>query len=245
VSVADQVVAPWPERTVAWTAVAIFCAAAILSCTDRQILNLLVDPIGADLRIDDTRFSLLQGIAFALIYALAGLPPGRLADILPRRTVIARGVVLRSLATRPALLPPRSGCCSQRGCWWASARRHWRQQRSAIDFSMLNWTPALLSRRLGYSPGEIAVSPGTVSIAAGLIGSQAGGVLSDRFAARGGPRGRIVLALFAVLIGLAGAGLAVAQSGHQAIVLFALWFCLSAVAARPASPPSRNWFPMR
>ena len=76
-----------------------FCVAAILSYTDRQILSLLVDPIRADLGISDTQIGLLQGVAFALIYSFAGLPLGRLADVVQRRWVIVAGVGLWSAGT--------------------------------------------------------------------------------------------------------------------------------------------------
>lgn len=91
--------APWPAPTRAWWAVGVFCIAAILSYSDRQILSLLVDPIRADLHATDVQIGLLQGAAFALIYAVAGVGLGRAADVLPRRLVIVAGIVIWSLAT--------------------------------------------------------------------------------------------------------------------------------------------------
>jgi MFS family permease len=82
-----------------WWAVAVFCFAAIVSYLDRQALNLVVDPLRATLQISDTDVSLLQGAAFAVIYATAGLPLGRLADRVRRRNLVIAGVVLWSLAT--------------------------------------------------------------------------------------------------------------------------------------------------
>lgn len=90
---------PWPSPVRAWFAVIVFSVAAVLSYTDRQILSLLVDPIRAALDISDTQVSLLQGLAFALIYSVAGLPLGRLADMWPRRRMILIGVVLWTVAT--------------------------------------------------------------------------------------------------------------------------------------------------
>jgi len=90
---------PWPAPARAWSAVALFSVAAILSYTDRQILSLLVDPIRADLRITDTQIGVLQGVAFALIYSFAGLPLGRLADLAQRRWVILAGIALWSAGT--------------------------------------------------------------------------------------------------------------------------------------------------
>jgi MFS family permease len=91
--------APWPPSSRAWWAVGVFCIAAILSYSDRQILSLLVDPIRADLHATDVQVGLLQGAAFALIYAVAGVGLGRAADVLPRRLVIVAGIAVWSLAT--------------------------------------------------------------------------------------------------------------------------------------------------
>jgi len=89
----------WPRPAMAWWAVAVFFGAAVLSYTDRQILTLLIDPVRAELAISDTQVSLLQGLAFALIYSVAGLPLGRAADLFARRGVIIAGVATWSLAT--------------------------------------------------------------------------------------------------------------------------------------------------
>ncbi len=92
-------VTTWPAPARAWSVVGLFCIAAILSYTDRQILGLLVDPIRADLHISDTQVGVLQGIAFAIVYSFAGLPLGRLADLVQRRSVILAGIGLWSVGT--------------------------------------------------------------------------------------------------------------------------------------------------
>src|SRR5438105_3822984 len=71
--------AGYPRRSYAWAVVAILIGTAILSYTDRQVLSLLVDPIRRDLLISDTEVSLLLGTAFAVVYAIAGIPFGLLA----------------------------------------------------------------------------------------------------------------------------------------------------------------------
>lgn len=82
-----------------WYAVVVLCVALVLSFTDRLIINLIVDPIRSDLALSDLEISLLQGAGFAVIFALAGLPCGRLADLVNRRNLIAAGVSLWSAAT--------------------------------------------------------------------------------------------------------------------------------------------------
>jgi MFS family permease len=89
----------YPPRGYAWTVVAILVATAVLSYTDRQVLSLLVDPIRADLGISDTQMSLLLGTAFAVVYGLAGIPLGLLADRISRRNLIFAGVLVWSVGT--------------------------------------------------------------------------------------------------------------------------------------------------
>jgi MFS family permease len=71
----------------AWSAVAVLCLALLMSFTDRMVINLPVDPIRSDLGLTDLEISLLQGAGFAVIFALVGLPSGRLADRANRRNV--------------------------------------------------------------------------------------------------------------------------------------------------------------
>src|SRR5579864_3214631 len=88
-----------PSRPYAWTVVAILIATAVLSYTDRQVLSLLVDPIRADLGITDIQVSHLMGAAFAIVYGVAGIPLGYLADRTSRRNLIFAGVLVWSLGT--------------------------------------------------------------------------------------------------------------------------------------------------
>ena len=82
-----------------WLVVAILMVAYVFSFVDRQILNLLVEPIRRDLGISDTQMSLLMGFSFAIFYTILGIPLGRLADSWNRSGLIAGGVVVWSLMT--------------------------------------------------------------------------------------------------------------------------------------------------
>ncbi len=61
------------------------------SFLDRSVLSLLVDPIRGTLDISESQMGLLMGPAFAIFYILAGLPLGRLADVMSRRWLIFFG----------------------------------------------------------------------------------------------------------------------------------------------------------
>ena len=89
----------YPSRPYAWAVVAILIATAVLSYTDRQVLSLLVDPIRGELGISDAQVSLLLGSAFALVYGIAGIPLGFLADRTSRRNLIFLGVLVWSVGT--------------------------------------------------------------------------------------------------------------------------------------------------
>jgi MFS family permease len=73
--------------------------AAIISYSDRQVMSLVVDPIRKDLGIGDVQIGLLIGTAFAVIYGVAGVPLGYLADRTSRRNLIAIGMIVWSAAT--------------------------------------------------------------------------------------------------------------------------------------------------
>lgn len=86
------------RRTPAWTLAVLFLA-AFLSYTDRYVLNVLVTEIRADLELSDLQLGLIQGTAFAVIYAGAGLPLGWLADRTNRRNLIMAGLAAWCLGT--------------------------------------------------------------------------------------------------------------------------------------------------
>jgi len=89
----------WPRPAVAWYAVAILVVAFVFSYIDRIIIALLVEPLKSDLGMSDTQLGFLQGFAFAIFYALVGLPIGRWADRRSRRAIIGIGILLWSIMT--------------------------------------------------------------------------------------------------------------------------------------------------
>ena len=82
-----------------WYIVAFCMLAYVFSFIDRTIVNLLVEPIKADLHLSDTQFSLIQGLAFSLCYATMGIPIARMADTKSRPLIITVGIVVWSFAT--------------------------------------------------------------------------------------------------------------------------------------------------
>lgn len=52
----------------------------IFNFIDRQIVNILAEPIAQELRLSDTQIGLMTGLAFALFYTVLGLPIARFSD---------------------------------------------------------------------------------------------------------------------------------------------------------------------
>ena len=82
-----------------WYIVSLCMFAYVFSFIDSQVITLLIEPIRADLQISDTQFSLLHGLAFAMLYAVAGIPIARMADRRSRPVIISVGIFVWSLAT--------------------------------------------------------------------------------------------------------------------------------------------------
>ncbi|WP_019516929.1 MFS transporter [Sphingomonas sp. Mn802worker] len=91
--------ASWPRRNYAWYVVACLTIAYALAILDRVSIGLLITPLQAALKINDTQFGLLQGMAFSICYSVLGLPLGMLCDRSHRVSVLIGGLVLWSFAT--------------------------------------------------------------------------------------------------------------------------------------------------
>ncbi len=87
------------EGAYAWYALALMFVVYALNFIDRQILSILAEDIKADLSLSDTQLGYLYGTAFALFYALFGIPLGRLADSWYRGRLMALGLAIWSAMT--------------------------------------------------------------------------------------------------------------------------------------------------
>ena len=89
----------WPSPRYGWYVTFMLLLAFTFSFVDRQVLNLLVQPIQQDLGISDTQISLLQGLAFVLTYVGLSVPIGRMVDRFNRVAIMIGGVVVWSATT--------------------------------------------------------------------------------------------------------------------------------------------------
>ncbi|MEO1020759.1 MAG: MFS transporter, partial [Pseudomonadota bacterium] len=83
----------------AWWILGLLSFTYLFSFIDRFAVSLLVEPIRMDLGLSDVQLGALQGLAFALFYAIAGLPLGRIADLHNRKYLIIGGLLIWSMAT--------------------------------------------------------------------------------------------------------------------------------------------------
>ena len=145
----------------------------VFNFIDRQILSILAESIKADLGISDADIGFLYGTAFAVFYAIFGIPLGKMADVWVRRKLISVGLGFWSLMTAlsgtarsfPALAVFRFGV----GVGEASA------------------TPAAFSMLSDYFPPRVratvlAIYSSGIYIGAG-IGLFLGGFIVDSWAA--------------------------------------------------------------
>lgn len=80
----------------AWYVLALMVLVYVMNFIDRQILSILAEDIKRDLGLTDAELGFLYGTAFAVFYALFGIPIGRLADNWVRTRLLSLGLTLWS-----------------------------------------------------------------------------------------------------------------------------------------------------
>lgn len=159
----------------AWVMLVALSLAFACSTLDRIVISLLVEPIKADLGLTDTQFSLLQGLAFLLVYSLSGIFIGLLVDRINRCKLIGVGIALWSLMT---------GLCGLARSFWGLFFA-----RAGVGVGEATLSPAAFSLIVDMFPrSKHGFALGLYS-AGGVIGGclalMAGGTLISALAARG------------------------------------------------------------
>lgn len=83
----------------AWYVLGVLVLVYVVNFIDRQILSILAEDIKRDLGVSDSQLGFLYGTAFAVFYALFGIPLGRLADNWVRTRLLSLGLALWSSMT--------------------------------------------------------------------------------------------------------------------------------------------------
>lgn len=85
-----------PQR---WWFLFILVLVSLSNYADRHVMSVLIEPIKAEFQVSDTAMGVLTGFAFAVTYAVLGIPVARWADRGDRRVVITASLAVWSLAT--------------------------------------------------------------------------------------------------------------------------------------------------
>ena len=95
----EQETAPRSSGPYAHFVLAVLVLVYVFNFVDRNILSILAEDIKADLGISDSEIGFLYGTAFAVFYAVFGIPLARFADVWVRRSLVSVGLLFWSLMT--------------------------------------------------------------------------------------------------------------------------------------------------
>lgn len=160
-----------------------------LNFLDRQIVNILAEPIKQDLQLADWQVGSLTGLAFAIFYATLALPIARLAERHDRVKIIAAATIVWSFFT--AL------------CGLAHSFLHLFLARIGVGVGEAGCTPASHSLISDYATREkraSALATFSLGIPVGsLLGMAVGGLIADSFGWRAA---FLVVGLPGILLGI-------------------------------------------
>jgi MFS family permease len=144
-------------------ALAVLFLINVLNFYDRQALGAIAEPLNREFHLTDTQFGALSTV-FTVIYGLAGLPLGRLADTSSRKLLLAAGVTvwagltglgglatsyLMLLATRLGVGIGEAVCAPAATSWIGDAVPAERRTRALAMFMMAVPVGGLLSFSIG------------------------------------------------------------------------------------------------
>lgn len=144
----------------------------VFNFIDRQIVNILAEPIARDLELSDTQIGLMTGLAFALFYTVLGIPIARFAD--------------RPTTSRPRLIAVALGIWSAMTALCGSAQNFWQLllARIGVGVGEAGCTPpahSLISDMVPPEKRASALAFYSLGIPVGtLLGMIIGGTLADR-----------------------------------------------------------------
>jgi predicted MFS family arabinose efflux permease len=169
----------------------LFTLVSTFGFVDRIIVQVLVQPIKAELRVSDARMGLLGGLAFGVLYALLAIPIARLAERTNRMAIISISTALWSLATAI------SG--------FATSFTHLLLARIAVGVGEAAGSPATNSVIADYFPRQQRASALAIYGLAVPMGAMLGGAVGGFIALHWGWRAAFLI------VGLPGALLALLQ----------------------------------
>lgn len=145
----------------------------ILNFLDRQIVNILAEPIKGELGLSDTQLGLLAGPAFAVFYAVLGIPIARYADNAKTNRVWLISICLAVWSGMTAI------------CGFAQNFAQLALARIGVGIGEAGCTPAAHSLIADSVPAEKRSSAiaffGLGIPIGGLLGLIIGGIVNDQY----------------------------------------------------------------
>ena len=142
-----------------------------LNFLDRQVVNILAEPIKNELYLADWQIGLMSGLAFALLYTLVGIPIARLADRGDRPMIMGLSILIWSGFTI--------------ACSLARSFPQLLASRIGVGVGEAGLTPAATSLIVEYYPAEkraSALSLYFMGVPLGtLAGMAMGGLVADLY----------------------------------------------------------------
>lgn len=83
----------WPKASAAWFALFAIVFATFLNFFDQTVFGMLAQRVKLDFGLSDEQLGFLGGPASVIFFVVVGIPLARLADIYPRRLVLAGGML--------------------------------------------------------------------------------------------------------------------------------------------------------
>jgi MFS family permease len=143
----------------------------ILNFLDRQVVNILAEPIKNDLGLADWQLGLMGGLAFALLYTILGLPIAVLAERKDRSVIISIAIAVWSACTAASGM-------AQNFIQLVLAR-------VGVGIGEAGCTPPAHSLIIDYAPkqkrGSALAMYGMGAPLGGLLGMAFGGLIADAY----------------------------------------------------------------
>lgn len=143
----------------------------LVNFLDRQVVNILAEPIKRDLHLADWQLGLMSGLSFALFYTILGIPIGRLAERRSRPAIIGASAIAWSGFT---LLSGMAQNFTQLILG-----------RMGVGVGEAGCTPAAQSLIMDYSSprkrGSALAYYGLGAPIGGLVGMMFGGVVAENY----------------------------------------------------------------
>lgn len=169
----------------AWWALALLTATYTFSFIDRQIINLLVDPIRNDLSLTDSQVSFLQGLAFVFPYVILSMPLGRIVDRANRIRILVVGILVWTVSC--------VSCGLAKNFWQLGAAR------MGVGAGEASVTPASWSLLADYFPREERALPVSIFLMGPYLGAGLSLILGAEVVAWASRLGAIELPLIGPL----------------------------------------------